>query len=106
MFVALAAALLGLITVWVLGPLLGWGNADEARRTAAADDRENLLDRRRELLTAIKDLEMEFRIGKLSKEDFEESRERLAVETVDVLKRIDSGGAPAPNPTTGTPDAG
>ncbi len=97
MTVVLAAAILGATTLWVLAPLLGWGGAaEEARRDVAAADREDMLARRREILAAIKDLEMEFHVGKLNREDFEETRERLAREAIEVLRKIDAGSGRSP----------
>lgn len=93
MIVAFAAAVIGSTTLWVLWPLLGWGGETEEIPSAAADAHEELLATRRELLAAIKDLEMEFEIGRLSREDYEETRERLTREAVEVLRKLDSGVA-------------
>jgi hypothetical protein len=92
MAAVISAAILGFTTLWVLAPLLGWGGGEEEAAGEAASAREELLEARRQILTSIKDLDMEFQIGKLTKEDYEETRERLAREAVDVLKRIDGGG--------------
>ncbi|MBI3449224.1 MAG: hypothetical protein HY049_09955 [Acidobacteria bacterium] len=98
MIFAICAAVLASAALWILSPILGWGDASGERHDLAAAEREDLLHRRQEKLSAIKDLEMEYRIGKLSKEDFEETRERLAGEAVEVLKAIDARGEPTPRP--------
>jgi len=97
MIFAVAAAMLGATILWVLAPVFGWGDPTGERHDLAAAERDDLLKERQEKLAAIKDLEMEFRIGKLTKDDFEETRERLAREAVEILKRIDAvGGDRAP----------
>ena len=93
MIFAIAAAILAATTLWVLAPLFGWGDPATERHDLAAAEREDLLKSRQERLGAIKDLEQEYRIGKLTKEDFEETRETLAREAVEVLKQIDAGRA-------------
>lgn len=100
-----AAALLAGTVLWVLGPLLGWGGAEELRPPAAAEQ-EGLLEARRQTLASMKDLDMEYRLGKLTPEDYQETRERLAREAVDILKQIDAGGgAPEPADRGGRGDA-
>lgn len=109
MITAVAAAVLGVTTLYVLAPLLGWTRPDEEHTDAAAEAQEDLLATRRELLSSIKDLEMEHQVGKLTHEDFEETRERLAREAVEVLRKLDEKpagkrkGKPASRPHPGTP---
>jgi hypothetical protein len=95
MIIAIAAAILGATTLWVLGPIFGWGDVASERHDLAAAERDDLLKSRQEKLAAIKDLEMEYRIGKLTREDFEETRERIASEAVEILKKIDAGAGDA-----------
>ena len=95
MIAATAAAILAATTLWVLAPIFGWGDVATERHDLAAAEREDLLKSRQEKLAAIKDLEMEFRVGKLTKEDFEATRERLAHEAVEILKKIDAGAGDA-----------
>jgi len=98
MIFAICASVLAAAALWVLSPILGWGDAAGERHDLAAAEREDLLQHRQERLSAIKDLEMEYRVGKLSKEDFEETRERLAGEAVEVLKALDARGEHPPRP--------
>ena len=98
MILAICASILAAAALWVLSPIFGWGDATGERHDLAAAEREDLLHRRQEKLSAIKDLEMEFRIGKLSKEDFDETRERLAREAVEILKAIDAREERPPRP--------
>ena len=92
--IILAAVVAGVTALFILGPLLGWGSApawsagDEER--ALRDDH---LARRREILASIKDLEMEFAVGKLTREDFERTREELTKEAVEQFRRTEPDGA-------------
>jgi hypothetical protein len=94
MIAALAAVIVGATTLWVLAPILGWTAPREDEGPSRTDSgQEELLEARRQLLASIKDLEMEFRTGKLTQEDYEQTRERLTREAVEVLKKIDQGGS-------------
>ncbi len=84
-----AAVLLGATTLWVLAPLLGWTRQEEEARDPRREEQESLLAARREILASIKDLEMEAQVGKLTPEDYEQTRERLSQEAVEVLRRLD-----------------
>jgi hypothetical protein len=95
MFVIAAAIVLGMVTLWVLAPIFGWGAGEEPHDEAAAA-REELLSARREILAQIKDLDMEFQIGKLTREDYDTTRERLTHEAVGILKQMDAGAAAGP----------
>lgn len=92
MIMALSAAVLGITTFWVLAPILGWGR-EAAEEDASTVEREELLESRRQVLASIKDLEMEHQVGKLTPEDFQETREQLTKEAVSILRRIDAAGA-------------
>ena len=103
MAVAAIAAILGATTLWVLAPRLGWTRGEPEPLDAAGAEREELRSSHRQILASIKDLEMEYRVGKLTQEDFQETRERLTREAVDTLRRIDREageslpqGGPAP----------
>jgi hypothetical protein len=90
MIVVITAAILGATTLWILSPLLGWSSAGEEEEDAAGSEQEELLEARRQTLASIRDLDMEFRVGKLTEDDYKETRESLAREAVDVLKQLDS----------------
>lgn len=87
--IAAAAAILGATTLWVLAPLLGWTRHEEEAPDPRREEQESLLAARREILASIKDLEMEAQVGKLTPEDYEQTRERLSQEAVEVLRRLD-----------------
>jgi len=105
MIMAISAAILGATTFFVLAPILGWGRAAEEDEPALLA-REELLEARRQVLASIKDLEMEHRVGKLTAEDFEATRESLSHEAVSILKKLDAAerdqtAAPGPEKQDG-----
>ncbi len=50
----------------------------------------DLLAQRDNLLAAIKDIEFDYEMGKISKEDFEQIREQYRRQAIDLFKRIDA----------------
>jgi len=91
MMMILSAALAGVTALWVLAPLLGWGTAPAFDPPAAAKAslKEELLRQRQEILAGIKDLDLEYEVGKLTKEDYEMTRERLAQQAVEIYRQMD-----------------
>ncbi len=60
-------------------------------------DKIRALDSKKEsLLTALKDMEFDYGLGKLSKEDFEDLSRQYKVEAAEILKQMDSIGKQAP----------
>ncbi|KAB2832620.1 MAG: hypothetical protein F9K51_04795 [Candidatus Dadabacteria bacterium] len=59
---------------------------------------KELNSRKDSLLTAIKDIEFDYGLGKLTREDFEELHGKYRIEAASLLKEIDSasGAGPAP----------
>jgi len=87
---ALGVLLAGATTIFILAPLVGWGGAPAFDDTGAAAGRENdILRRRQEILASIKDLEMEYEVGKLTKEDYEQIRERLSEDAIEIYRQMD-----------------
>jgi len=93
--VILAGLVVAGTALFVLAPLLGWGAepAFETADSAAASRREELMRRRQEMLAGIKDLELEYAVGKLTREDFEQTRARLSSEAVNIYRHLDEDGA-------------
>ncbi|HKY33626.1 MAG TPA: hypothetical protein VJV23_13935 [Candidatus Polarisedimenticolia bacterium] len=85
------AALVAFATaLFVLAPLLGWGGGSSAFEAApGSGPAGDLLQRRQELLDAIKDLDMEHEVGKLTPEDHREIRETLTRQAVEVYRQMD-----------------
>ncbi|HET6373443.1 MAG TPA: hypothetical protein VFG76_09050 [Candidatus Polarisedimenticolia bacterium] len=91
--IILSAIVAGLTAIFVLSPLLGWGGSPAwETRSTAADRHAELLTRRQTLLGDLKDLEIEFEVGKLTKEDFEQARERLSRQAVETYRELDKDG--------------
>ncbi len=92
--IILSAFVAGCAALYVLAPLLGWQSApafpDEA--TLGRSSREELLRERREILAAIKDLEMEYEVGKLTREDYTRTREQMAQQALEIYRKMDGNG--------------
>jgi hypothetical protein len=58
-------------------------------------ERENLILRKEEVLTAINDLEYDFRLKKIGEPDYLQMKETLTREAIDLMKRADEYTAPA-----------
>jgi hypothetical protein len=87
-------ALLGTAALFVLGPLRSGREAQgEERRAAEAAD----LERARESkYREIRELELDWRTGKLSEEDYRAQDRTLRGEAIDILRALDrlGGGEP------------
>lgn len=92
--IVLAALVAGCTALFVLSPILGWRTAPafEDEADIARRAREELLQRRQELLAGIKDLEMEYEVGKLTRDDYERSRDELTRQAVEVYRQMDQDG--------------
>ena len=89
----LTAVVAGAAALFILSPLLGWGVAEAFEPDAGSRTRaQDLRRRREEALTAIKDLELEFEVGKLTREDYEQTREALSREAIEVYRQMDEHG--------------
>jgi hypothetical protein len=95
MTLALSAAIAGAVALYVLGPLLSWGGSvsPEDAGSGGSDRRRELMDRRQEALAGLKDLEMEYAVGKLTPEDYQQQREKLTREAVAIYREMDKDGA-------------
>jgi hypothetical protein len=85
-----AAALVGMAALRTIRPLVAPGDDRTqmvGQRTRAALEREKLLT-----LRAIKDLEFDRAMGKLSEHDWQEMSGRLRVRAVRLIRQLDAGG--------------
>ena len=90
MMIVLTAIVAGAAAFFVLSPLLGWGTSPAFETATPANTRDQeLLRQRREVLAGIKDLEIEYEVGKLTKEDFEQTRERLSQQALEIYRQMD-----------------
>lgn len=89
-FTLLAAGLAGLAFFRVLAPLVGLGASRGPMvggRARAALERDKALT-----LRAIKELEFDRAMGKVSEADFAEMRDRLRVRAMRLMRRLEGGG--------------
>jgi len=94
MILALSASVAGAVALFILSPLLGWGTAPAFDAAPPGSDRKReLLEQRQETLAALRDLQMEFEVGKLTREDYEQTRERLTLHAVEIYREMDKDGA-------------
>jgi hypothetical protein len=72
----------------------------------AEDPTAHLEDRKKAIYENLRDLTFEYRLGKLSDEDYQKTKTGLQTELAGVLAQIDqaSKGAPAPPPPPPKPD--
>jgi hypothetical protein len=88
-----AAAAIGLAALRAFGPLAGMLRADASSaaiggRTRAALEREKVL-----ALRAIKELEFDRAMGKMSEKDFIEMSGRLRARAARIIRQLDAGGS-------------
>jgi hypothetical protein len=96
MILAFTALVVGAGILYILGPLLGWGATPAFDAPAPGSDRRReLIEQRQEILAGLKDLQMEYEVGKLTREDYEQTRERLTRQAVEIYREMDEDGAPS-----------
>lgn len=71
-------------------------------RNPAVEEYKHMLVRKEEVLLAIKELEFDFKVGKISREDFDQMMKKLEGEAVEVLERIDCLEKQKKNPESST----
>jgi hypothetical protein len=60
-------------------------------------ERENLIMRKEEALSALNDLEYDFRMKKIGEPDYLQMKEKLTREAIELMKRADELAAPTKN---------
>lgn len=86
--VLLVAAIAVALAAWVLQPLFAGSVAQAAR----ADDPEldDLMESKGSVYRTIIDLEMDYKMGKLERAEYERMRSESKVEALDLIRRIDA----------------
>src|SRR3990172_9296334 len=87
------AALLALSAIFFVGyPLLSSGVPDDkgARRSKGVESLVSLIKKKEESYKLIKNLEMDYKMGKLSLEDYQELEGCYKQEAIEILKEIDA----------------
>jgi hypothetical protein len=86
------------VAAWVVMPLRRARLTRAAiESTPAAQRLENLLFEREAALLAIRDLELDHEMGKLSDSDFAELDSRYRAHAIEILKELDALGVAAPD---------
>ncbi len=93
----------GLFAVYAILPFFD-KNFQNKRLSGGTGERENLIMRKDEVLTALNDLEYDFRMKKIGEPDYLQTKEKLTREAIDLMKRADELTAPAKHQAQ-TPDA-
>lgn len=93
---ALSTFLLGLIVIvavaaFVAGPLFGGPEADTS---AGPGEREHLEWQKRTALAAIRDIELDHQMGKLSDEDLQTQRARFEAQAMEAIAALEPSGPP------------
>ena len=63
--------------------------------TNVAPARENLVFRKEEILGALNDLEYDYKMKKMAEPDYEQLKEKLTREAIDVMKKLEPSGRSA-----------
>ncbi len=95
--------LAGLFGVYAMLPFFD-KNFRNKRLPGGTGERENLILRKEEVITALNDLEYDFRLKKIGEPDYLQTKEKLTREAIDLMKRADQLTAPTKNQAQ-TPDA-
>lgn len=83
-------ALLGiLVVVFTLEPLFRQGDSRVFIDNLGETELESLLQKKDAIYENMKDLEFEWKMGKLSEEDYQQLRDEYKAEAAQVLNRID-----------------
>ncbi len=65
---------------------------EDVRKDPRSLDREQLLEEKENLVANLKDIEMDYRMGKLSQEDYEQLKSDFELRAMGVFERLDQLG--------------
>jgi tetratricopeptide (TPR) repeat protein len=107
MSVAVVAAVLAVPALaFALWPLLAGSRGRRTFLPVAPDAREPLVERKRQILRALRELQFEHEAGHVSDEDHAELRARYEAEAAEILAELDRLGPAPPAPEPEAPSAG
>lgn len=87
---AVMAVILGVVGYWILHPLLK-PKGIESLSLQGKEEREMALQQRKEeMYGAIKEMEFDFEMGKISEEDYQELRSQYKVRALEIMKELDT----------------
>jgi hypothetical protein len=87
MWMVAAAALVALMAWFLVSPLFESGSS-AAQSNGLEAERVSLLDTKERAVRALKDLELDFAMGQVGPEDFEQSKRALTVEVASILQKL------------------
>lgn len=92
MIEVIGMALAVLTAVAISYPL--WQKSRRKVNFALNHQSEELLARKEQIYAAIRDIELDYRMGKLSEEDYAALREQYKNEAIQIMKKLDGMAAP------------
>lgn len=93
MILAAFILLAGFFAAYILLPFFDEGFRKK-RLDYAENEKESLTHRKNQILEAIRDLEYDHKMNKITDQDYIQLKERLTKEAVEVLKQLDSADTP------------
>src|SRR6202042_1192576 len=94
--IAVACALLAALVIYFIFGVRPEASDDTPHRTQL----DSLMERRDAIYENLRDLRFEFRAGKFSEADYEETKQTLEVEAARVLEQMDELMGATPTPAT------
>jgi len=89
MILLIFAAVFSLITVlFVAAPIMSEMRSAESKSVASTISYE-LLDAKERILRSLKDLDLDFAMGKVSQDDYSDSKGKLSLEASMILEKLD-----------------
>jgi hypothetical protein len=89
MILAVFILLAGFFAVYILLPFFNQGLKDQSSNPGESE-KERLINRKEQILEAIRDLEYDHKMNKVTDEDYDQLKERLTQQAVEIMKRLDS----------------
>jgi hypothetical protein len=87
MWMVAAVALVSLMTWFLLSPFFA-ASSSVSTSEGLGGERISLLDSKERAVRALKDLELDFAMGKVAAQDFEHSKRALTIEVAAILQKL------------------
>jgi len=89
MILAAFILLAGFFAAYILMPFFD-KNLKSRKLNTGETEKENLAHRKEQVLEAIRDLEYDHKMHKITDQDYDQLKERLTKQAVEIMKRLDS----------------
>jgi hypothetical protein len=89
MILAAFILLAGFFAAYILMPFFDQGFKNRSSNPGESE-KERLMNRKEQILEAIRDLEYDHKMNKVTDEDYTQLKERLTQQAVEIMKRLDS----------------